>query len=118
MNYKPYGDGNEAGYTLIEVVVAIQLFLIVLSLLYVVFVIGHRFTVEWEKDMNSWRDFIFKERIIERELLKAKSIFISKGDTTLIEDENYLLSHIYAQDDSIYIQNDLKKKVFLFNKNK
>jgi len=109
MSYNQSGQSklikSENGYTVIEVIIAIQLFVIVMTLLYSVFVFSQRFTIKWLNDSSLWQERLVKINFIEKELYGAKAIIELKHNQIDYLNDVYIKSSIHWSEDSVYVGN-------------
>ena len=96
---------------IIEVIIAIQLFVIVISLLYSVFVFNQRFTLKWLDYSENWNENLVKLNFIENELKTAKEISKITNNEIHYKNRNYLPSLMFWKSDSIFFSNELKSIV-------
>jgi len=99
---------SESGYSLIELIVAMQLFVIVISLLYTVFIFSQRFTINWLKYSDGWYDKMVKIEFIENELRTAKEITQISNNKILFKNDTYLPTTMYWHNDSVFVKNELR----------
>ncbi len=93
---------SEDGYSLIEVIIAMQLFVIVMTLLYSVFSFSQRFTIKWLNDSNNWQERLVKINYLEKELSSAREITGLKPNRIDYLNDEYLPSSIFWTGDSVH----------------
>ena len=120
-------SNNQSGYTLIEVIIAIQIFLIVLTMTYTIYLFGYKYIVRWNNDNDLLATELLIQKSLSNELATAKKIIeISEHDILYI-DHNYNLQKIYWTNDSLFIKSkplnkpgvktDFQKMEFMQNEN-
>jgi prepilin-type N-terminal cleavage/methylation domain-containing protein len=111
MSFKPYAPSkmikSEDGYSLIEVIIAMQLFVIVMTLLYSVFSFSQRFTIKWLSDSNQWQERLVKLNYLEKELSSAREITDLKPTRIDYLNDEYITSSIYWAGDSVHVGNHI-----------
>ncbi len=94
---------NENGYTLIELIIAIQLFVIVTTLLYSVFVFSQKFTINWLNDSTLWQERLVKINYIEKELSESKEIIGIQPNRINYLNSDYINTSIFWSGDSVQV---------------
>jgi hypothetical protein len=62
------------GYTLVELIIAIQIFFMILTFAYTIYLFGHKFLLSWEEKNDIINDELQIKRVLLNELSKAKEI--------------------------------------------
>ena len=80
---------SDQGYTLIEVMVALQIFIIVVSFTYTIYLFAYRYIVQW----NDQNDLLAQELLLNKTLIsnlgQAKQIIEIRPDQIKFIDANY-----------------------------
>ncbi len=112
MKSKQLFPGNaDDGYTLIELIVAMQLFIIVSTLLYSIFIFGHRFTSKWIKESIDAEERTMDVTILEKEFSNVREYIYFHDHDIYYLNKNYLKTHLLWNSDSITISNFFKRKI-------
>jgi len=97
-------SNNQSGYTLIEVIIAVQIFLIVLTMTYTIYLFGYKYMVRWNNDNNLLATELLIQKSLSNELTTAKKIIEISEQEIVYTDRNYNLQKIYWSNDSLVIK--------------
>lgn len=100
LNQKP-----QSGYTLIEVIIAVQIFLIVLTMAYTIYLFGYKYMVRWNNDNDLLATELLIQKSLTNELTTAKEIIEIAEQEIVYIDRNYKLQKIHWAKDSLFIKN-------------
>jgi len=98
------------GYTLIEVIIAVQIFLIVLTMAYTIYLFGYKFMVRWNDDNDLLATELLIQKSLSNELTTAKKIIEITENEILYTDRNYNFQKITWTNDSLIIKHKLLNK--------
>jgi type II secretory pathway component PulJ len=102
---------SENGYSLIEVIIAIQLFLIVITLLYSIFSFNQKFITNWIKSTDKYQDKIARLDFLEKELRQSKRLTGFSSAEISYLNKDYLNSTISWSEDTVYAGSDINIKM-------
>ncbi len=95
---------SQSGYTLIEVIIAVQIFLIVLTMTYTIFLFGYKFMGKWIDDNDLLATEILIQKSLANELITAKKIIELTEQSIVYLDKKYNIQNIHWTDDSLFIK--------------
>jgi len=93
---------SDSGYTLIEVIVAIQIFLIVLTFTYTIYLFGYKFISNWNERRDLQADELILNRVLTSQLGSAQKINAIYPAQIIFIDNQYRLKSIYWSSDTLY----------------
>jgi hypothetical protein len=112
---------SNKGYTLVELIIAIQLFFIILSFAYTIYLFGYKFLFNWEEKNTLITDELQIKRVLLNELSKSKGINIISMNTIEYINPNYSLNKIEYLQNNIFLNqrrlNHAKVKIISFQFN-
>ena len=94
---------QDDGFTLIEVIIAIQLTLIVISFVYVIYFYANQYMKNYSETAALDRKMILMQKVLSSELFNAREIFFISGESIQYKSKNYVTSNLFYNSDSIYL---------------
>ena len=112
---------SNKGYTLVELIIAIQLFFIILSFAYTIYLFGYKFLFNWEEKNTLISDELQIKRVLLNELSKAKGINMISINTIEYINPNYSTNKIEYHENKLFLNqrrlNHIKINVISFQFN-
>jgi hypothetical protein len=96
---------SESGYTLIEVIISIQVFMIIVSLTYTIYLFGYRFMASWDEKSDLIRQELLVQRLINDHIDHARCIIEITPFIITIVDSDYSNKNLSWSADTLYLNN-------------
>jgi prepilin-type N-terminal cleavage/methylation domain-containing protein len=93
----------DSGYTLVEVIIAIQIFLMVVTFTYTIYLFGFRFMSDWNDRQDLQSTELTLNRVIISELGSAREVIALYPTKIEYLNDRYRIKSIHWQADSLYL---------------
>lgn len=94
---------SDTGYTIIEIIIAIQIFMIIVSLTYSIYLFGYKFISRWDDKTDIHLQEMVIQNILYKQIDNSKSIIeISPVGITAVNSD-YKISKLLWSEDTLYI---------------
>jgi Tfp pilus assembly protein PilE len=94
---------NNQGYSLIELLIAIQIFMIIVTMVYTVYLIGYRFILQWNRDNDLARTELLVQKALMSKLHQAKKLIQLNNDSIILLSRWYQLQNIHWDNTNLYV---------------
>jgi type II secretory pathway pseudopilin PulG len=96
-------DRNNKGYSLIELLIAIQIFMIIVTMVYTVYLIGYRYISQWNRENDLIRTELMVQKAIMSRLHQAKKLIEINQNGLLLINRWYQPQQIRWDGQSVWI---------------
>lgn len=94
---------NQLGYTLIELLIAIQFLAILLTLVYTIYLFSTKFMDRWRQNNALLRTYILTEKVMMKKITSIRYIYIIDNEQILFKDFFDKQQIIQWKDQNLYI---------------
>lgn len=101
---------NEEGYTIVEVIVAIQVFTLIITMLYTAYLYGYKFYLRWDENSDLLRTELQVNKLFLNELQNASEIIEITNDRIIYLTNDYTQKQIHWKTDSLFYNDHLINK--------